>query len=290
MVVYADILLTVNLIVDFILLKITLKILNLIPKTVRLVLASLVGSLFSLYIFLPKSPVLVELSAQFLMSAVLMFVCIGFGSLKRFLRAVLTLFTVTLVYGGAMIALWQIFKPRGMVINNSVVYFNISPIILILTTVAGYFMYIGFSKIFAITSKTAKRCSITLYALGKSVGVTAIIDTGNSLTDILSNSEIIIVDTAVAKALFGTVDIYTDPLLATRFRTIPCATVSGSSIMEGFRCDMGEIYLKDKTVHLNNPIIALSKTPIKEDYSAILNPKILKLEGKKNETAQKLNI
>ncbi len=290
MVVYADILLTVNLIVDFILLKITLKILKIIPKTARLILASFTGALFSLYIFLPQSPILIELAIQFLMSGVLILICIGFGTFKRFIRGVATLFCVTLIYAGGMIALWQLFKPSGMVINNSVVYFNISPIILIASTVAGYFLYIIFSKLFTVSSKTAKRCNLTLYALGKSVGLTAIIDTGNSLTDILSNSEIIIVDLSVAKALFGEINIEKDPLLATRYRTIPCNTISGGSIMEGFRCDIGEIYLEDKTITLNNPIIAISKTPIKEDYSAILNPKILDLEGKKNETVKKLNI
>ena len=290
MVVYADILLTVNLIVDFILLKITLKILKIIPKTARLILASFTGALFSLYIFLPQSPILIELAIQFLMSGVLILICIGFGTFKLFIRGVATLFCVTLIYAGGMIALWQLFKPSGMVINNSVVYFNISPIILIASTVAGYFLYIIFSKLFTVSSKTAKRCNLTLYALGKSVGLTAIIDTGNSLTDILSNSEIIIVDLSVAKALFGEINIEKDPLLATRYRTIPCNTISGGSIMEGFRCDIGEIYLEDKTITLNNPIIAISKTPIKEDYSAILNPKILDLEGKKNETVKKLNI
>ncbi len=290
MVVYADILLTVNLIVDFILLKITLKILKITPKTVRLVLASFIGALFSLYIFLPQSPILIEILVQFLMSCTLVLICIGFGTPKRFFRSVLTLFCVTLIYGGSMIALWQLFRPSGMVINNSVVYFNISPVILILSTVLGYFLYIVFSKIFAVSSKSAKRCNMNIYALGKRVGVTAIIDTGNSLTDIFSSSEIIIVDLSVAKTLFGEISIETDPLLATRYRTIPCHTVSGNSIMDGFRCDMGEIYLEDKTISLSNPIIAISKTPIREDYSAILNPKILDLEGKKNETVKKLNI
>ncbi len=290
MVVYADVLLTVNLIVDFFLLKVSLKILNITPKKLRLILASITGAVFSLYIFLPKSPILIELLIHFAMNCVMMLICIGYRSFKCFLRSVVTLFAVTCSYGGIMISLWQIFKPRGMVINNSVVYFNISPTVLILTTVLGYFLYIAFAKIFTVTSKNAKRCSITLYALGKSVGATAIIDTGNSLTDILTDSEIIIADKSVALALFGGLDITADPLLATRFRTIPCDTVSGKSVLEGFRCDMGEIYLSDKTIHLNNPILAVSKAAIKEDYSAILNPKILNIEGKKNETAESLNI
>ncbi len=290
MTVYADILLAVNLIVDYFLLKITLRLIKITPKIWRLILASLEGAAFSLYIFFPPAPILVELLIQLIMNGIMVLTCIGFRSLKSFLRGIFTHFGVTCAYGGIMTALWQIFKPRGMVINNSVVYFNISPIALILTTVLGYFLYLGLSKLFAVSSKTAKRCSITLYALGKSVGASAIIDTGNSIVDIMSNSEIIIADKSVALALFGTLDIASDPLLATRYRTIPCDTVSGGSILEGFRCDMGQIYLEDRQISLNNPILAVSKAPIKEDYSAILNPKILSLEGKENEINQRLSV
>ncbi|MBO5321920.1 MAG: sigma-E processing peptidase SpoIIGA [Clostridia bacterium] len=290
MVVYADILFVVNLIVDYFLLRVSLKVLKTTPKSWRIAVSAVIGGLFSFYIFLPKSPLLIEILAHLLMNSVMMLVCMGFKSVKTFLRGMLVHFGVVCCYGGVMTALWQIFKPQGMIINNSVVYFNISPVVLIITTVFGYFLYMIFSKIFAITSKGAKRCNITLYALGKSVGASAIIDTGNSISDIMSDSEVIIADKSVAKALFGNLDITKDPLLATRYRTIPCNTVSGNSILEGFRCDICQVYLEDKIISLNNPILAISKTPIKEDYSVILNPKILSLEGTENEKTQKLSV
>ena len=288
--VYADILFLVNLIVDYFLLRISLTVLKIAPKTWRLVLSAITGGLFSFYIFLPKSPLLIEILAHLLMNSVMMLVCIGFKGFKTFLRGMLVHFGVVCCYGGIMTALWQIFKPQGMIINNSVVYFNISPVVLIITTILGYFLYMIFSKIFAVSSKSAKRCNITFYALGKSVGASAIIDTGNSISDIMSDSEIIIADKSVANALFGSLDIAKDPLLATRYRTIPCNTVSGNSILEGFRCDICQVYLEDKIISLYNPVLAISKTPIKEDYSVILNPKILELEGTENDKTQKLSV
>ena len=288
--VYADVLFVVNLIVDYFLLKVSLRILKVTTKTWRMVVSAVIGGLFSFYIFLPKSPILIEISAHLLMNGVMMLVCMGFKSFKVFLRGMLIHFGVVCCYGGIMTALWQIFKPKGMIINNSVVYFNISPVVLIITTVFGYYLYMIISKIFAVSSKSAKRCNITLYALGKNVGASAIIDTGNSISDIMSDSEIIIADKSVAKALFENLDITKDPLLATRYRTIPCNTVSGNSILEGFRCDICQVYLEDKIISLNNPVLAISKTPIKEDYSVILNPKILELEGTENEKTQKLSV
>lgn len=288
--VYVDVLLVVNLIVDFFLLKITFKLLKTDPKPIRVLISSGIGAVSSLYIFFPESGAFIDITVQLIISSLMMLSALGFKTLKYFLRSVAVFFTVTCVYGGIMTALWQVLKPKGMIINNSVIYFNISPLVLILSSVSGYFLYLFLNKILALPSKTAKKCSLNLYALGKSVGLTGIIDTGNSITDVLSNSEIIIVDKAVAVSLLGTEDFSNDPLYATRYRTIPCETVMGRSLLEGFRCDMGEIRFEDKVIPLTNPVIALSKTPIKENYSAILNPKILEKQGKTNEIPQKLNM
>ncbi len=288
--VYVDVLLVVNLIVDFFLLKITFKLLKAEPKPWRVLISSLLGAMFSLYIFFPETNSFINLLAQFFMNSLMMLCALGFKTLKVFLRNIILFFTVTCVYGGIMTALWQLLKPKGMVINNSVVYFNISPVVLILTTVAGYFLYLFLSRIFALPSKTAKRCSLTLYTLGKSIGLTAIIDTGNSIADAISGSEIIIADKAVAVSLLGTADPLSDPLLKTRYRTVPCDTVSGKTLLDGFRCDMAEIITEKKIISVNNPIIAISKSPLKDGYSAILNPKILENEGKTDEIPQKLNI
>ena len=290
MVVYVDVLLVVNLIVDFFLLKITFKLLKVDPKPIRVLISSIIGAISSLYIFFPESTAFINIAFQLIFACLMMLSALGFKTAKYFLRSVAVFFTVTCVYGGIMTALWQVLKPKGMVINNSVVYFNISPVVLIFSTAVGYFLYLFLRKIFALPSKTAKRCSLTLYASGKSVGLTGIFDTGNSITDILSSGEIIIVDKSVAMSLLGTEDFLSDPLLATRYRTVPCETVMGRSLLEGFRCDMGEIRFEDKIISLNNPVIAVSKTPIKENYSAILNPKILEKQGKKDEIPQKLNM
>ena len=284
MVVYADILIVTNLIVDFFLLKLTLKILKTDTRHFRIVLSSGIGSLFSLYIFLPQNHLLVEIGVRLLMNFIMILVCIGFKSLKSFFRAVLTLFTVTYGFGGIMTAFWQLVKPPGMIINNSVVYFNISPIILIGFTVLGYFLYLFFSKTFSLPLKNAERCEISVTAMGNTVGTTAIIDSGNSITDTMSNSEIIIADKSVVIALFGTDNAKENQYLLPRYRAIPCSTVSGTDMLTGFRCDSGKIILKDKTITLNKPILAVSKSRLRDGYCAILNPEILKIECDNNES------
>lgn len=290
MIVYADVLIVLNLIVDYFLLRISSKILNIKPKTIRILASSLVGALFSLYIFLPQSHIIIEFFLRFIMSSIMVLICFSFKNMKHFLKGVGVLFTVTCLYAGVMIAFWQIMKPNGMIINNSVVYFDISPVILIAATVIGYFIYMGLSKMFASSSKFAQKCEITISADGRTVGATAIIDTGNSISDIFGNSEIIIADKAVLLSLFGNLDITENEILQSRFRTVPCGTVSGGDILEGFRCDTAKIIYGEKTLTVKKPVVAISKMPLSENYSAILNPKILNAIGEENGETEKLSV
>ena len=290
MVVYADILIVLNLIVDYFLIKISNKILGLTPKIWRILLSSLIGALFSLYIFLPNSHILAEGTVRLFMITLMVLACYGFKNVKCFLKATGVLFGVTCLYAGIMIALWQIFKPRGMVIHNSVVYFDISPIVLIGATVVGYIAFLGLSKFFSASAKFAEKSEITLYADGKSVGATAIIDTGNSLTDLFGKSEIIVVDKAVLKALFNNLDISQNEDIKARFRSVPCGTVSGTDLLQGFRVDKAKIIHNGKAIMLNKPIAVISKTPLKENYSAILNPKTINSAGEENGKTEMLSV
>lgn len=271
-IVYADILIILNLTVNYFLLLATDKLLKRKTRILRLLLSAVLGAIASLYIFLPKPSFLAE--AFFKISLCLVMAAIGFGikSLKQFFKASLLLFCVTCGYAGIMIAIWHLFKPRGMVINNSVVYFNISPLVLVGATVGCYFVFIILNYIFKRSSQTATECEIKVQVNNNQINLKAILDSGNSLEDIFGKSEIIITEKGVVESLFGN---STQEELNTRFRAIPCNTVSGSDLLDGYRCDSAFVSGTGKSVTLEKPILAVAKTSFNDGYNAIVNPKIL---------------
>ena len=101
-----------------------------------------------------------------------------------------------------------------------------------------------------------------------------IVDTGNSVEDIIGGGDVIIADDRCVKKLFGNVDIEENSELKTRYRVLPCGTVSGNGTLEGFRCDSATVTDGENTVKLKKPILAVSKTRLKDDYRAIVNPNI----------------
>ena len=194
----------------------------------------------------------------------------GIKSVKAYLKASGVFFLVTCVYAGVMIAVWKTFKPYGMVINNSVVYFNISPVGLVVFSAATYIIFSIFMKIFSRNSASAADCEITAYYGENNTEFKAIVDTGNSICDIFGQSEIIIVDNSVLENLFKG-DINID----NRYMAIPFNSVSGYGMLDGYRCDKAEIKCGEKSLVLKKPILAKSNTPIREEYSGIVNPQIL---------------
>lgn len=269
MTVYADILMLVNFLVDYFLILLAAKFLHIKPKLTRLLLSSAVGGIFSLYIFLPQTIFIIQLLIQIFMCMILCLLAFGFDNIKSFFRAAATLFGINFAYSGAMIAFWLVFRPYGMVINNSVVYFNVSPLFLILFSVLGYFMATFLRKILKKPFAQNTYCEVTVVLNERKLKLQGIADTGNSLTDVFGVSQIFITEGDIADALLG--EEKNDPA---RFRKIPCNTITGESLLDGYRIDRAEVFFNNKNYFFKNPILAISSTPL-DGCKIIVNPENL---------------
>lgn len=269
MVVYADILMLVNFIVDYFLLSLTSHFLHKNPKLWRRLLGAAAGGVFSLYIFLPQTNFFFQSTVQLLMCATLCFISFGFGDIKTFLRSAAVLFCVNFAYSGAMIAVWLIFKPYGMVINNSVVYFNISPLFLILFSVIGYFTVLVLRKLLKKTFSENTYCDVTVNCGSNTLKLRGIIDSGNSLSDVFGISQIFITEENIVDALLGKQK--QNPV---RFRKIPCSTVAGERLLDGYRIDNAKVFYNNKKYEFKNPVLAVSGAPL-NDCKIIINPENL---------------
>lgn len=270
--VYADVLIVVNLIVDYFILSLSARFLKKSIALWRMLLSSLIGAVSSLYIFLPTMPVLLETVLKLCVCLLMCLASFGYMNFKGFLRCFSAVSAVSFLYGGLMIAVWYAFKPNGMVINNSVVYFNVSPIFLILFSSAAYVLIALMRTITEKNCVYSGECKIDVIADGNIAKLTAIIDTGNSVEDMFSLSEIIMVDKSIVYSIF---DGFPDnENLKRRYRALPVGTVSGTSLLDGYRCDKAYIEYGGKNIELKSPILAVSKTALTDGYNAIVNPKI----------------
>ncbi len=268
---YADVLVVLNILVDYFLIGATGCIIHINIPFIRQLLSAVLGGVSSLVIFLPPMSAVGEFALQGIICISMSLITFGIRPFRRTLRAAAVLLGITFGYGGAMMALWYITRPHGMVINNSVVYFDISPVYLIVFSAIGYIAVNLARRLLSKNAPTAECCTVEVFISDKSRVLTALIDTGNSLEDTFTGGEVIITDENAFMELLGFVPKAQD--MPERYRAIVCNGVSGQALLDAFRCDRAVITYSGTTVNLHRPILAISRRPLGGDYDAIINPR-----------------
>lgn len=241
MIVYADVLVFLNIIVTYFILLATKCFSRASAKTYKIVLASLVGGVSSLYIFLPQQPFLVEILLKLLFSAIITVIAFSAVPFKRYIRSVFSFYAVSFIYAGFMLAFWYVLKPKGMVINNGIVYFSVSPIVLILSTVFCYGVIIFAGNFYKKSDANAQKVAVTISRGGSDFLFDCMVDTGNSLTDPLGNDKIIILSKSSACEMFGNDCVERllklSPAAPEKFRVLPYKTALGSGLMPAVKVE-----------------------------------------------------
>lgn len=270
MVIYIDVLIILNTVIDYFLLKITAKLAKRDIKLWRIISGAVSGGISSLYIFLPTIPIFLDLIFKLLICAILCLITFGFKTIKDYIKTTGILLLSSLILGGGFIGIWLLYKPENMTINNSVVYFDISPVVLIISTSVFYLIIVTVRHFTVKDGEMAENCSISLYINEDNYLLNGMVDTGNSLTDIFGLSEIIIIDERISKEI--TEKLSKDEY-EKRYRAVPISTVSGKEILNGIRANRIIITANKKSKTIKNPIIVSSNTPIKDGWNAIVNPR-----------------
>lgn len=278
--VYVDILLAVNIFVNYFLLLASAKILRCDIKRIRLFSASALGSLYSLIIFLPELPEMLTVCINLAVSAVLTVIAFAPKSLKVFLREVGVFFAVNFAFAGIMLGIWLAFKPSGMVFNNSVVYFNIDIKVLTASTVICYAVITVILRLIKRSAPSESIFSVTFFNSGRSVTVNALLDTGNTLKDGFSGKPVIIADSSVFNSLIGfspeacfrgnnAIDMMG---AENKIRLVAYNTVGEKGFLRALPVDGVSVEKDGKLYMAKNVLIAQSKTEFTNgEYSAILN-------------------
>ena len=279
LVVYVDVLIFLNAVVDYLLLSITAVLTKNKPKFWRKLTAAIVAALFSMYIFLPPFGMGVQLLLRFSSSIAAVMIAFGYGYFRKFLRNTFVFYCVTFIFAGFMTGIYILLEPQSMSINNGIVYFDISPLILITVSFVFYVVMVVFRKIIHRDAESAKRCEVELMLNNKKINKTAMIDTGHTLEDGFGSNTVIIIDKPTAIELLDENNVEKmlnlippNPDLGLFFRLIPTKTVSGDSVLPAILLDYINVKIVKNSVIFNKPVAVISKTKLGEDYSVIIPP------------------
>lgn len=267
--IYLDVLIVLNIYVNFFLLRITAGVTHSPLKNSRCAAAAAYGSLFSLTIIAPELGGV--MSALIRIFAAVTIVIAAFGYHGRRRLAVLTgaFFGTNFVLAGTVYAVYSWAAPEFMHFRNSYFYIDFSLLILILTT-AGLYAAAYVARLFLDKAPPGGSYRVLVRYHGRVVSFDGIADTGNCLVDYFSGSPVIVCDTA------GFPDILPEngDKPARGFRLIPCMTVSDSGVIPVFRPD--EVMILNSVSGERRPVDAVIGLG-KSSGGAIFNPRLLRL-------------
>lgn len=258
MVVYVDILLFINMIVNYAVLATAEKLLKRDCRLYRLLLGAFIGSLFSLAIFQIGDRRLLLLPLKLLCTASIALITFGWQSRREYIKAALCCLAVSVVYCGFFILFYQLFKPPNMMIVNDVVYFSVNPLWLTALTAAIYLVILLLYKVFAERFKSTV-IPLSFTVDGRAYSCIGKIDTGCNLREPFSCAPVIIADTSVF--VIGA---------DTPGRIVPYTALGGSSYLRAVKAQAVAVDHKPVT----REIYIASASLGSREYQAIINSEI----------------
>jgi stage II sporulation protein GA (sporulation sigma-E factor processing peptidase) len=196
-----------------------------------MILGSVIGGAFSLTALLPRLPWGLNLPIDISAAAVIIFAAFGKTRVKTFLQRTAVYFASSFSFCGIMMFVHTLFKPDGMGIYNDVVYFDVSPVLLIILTLVCYYI-LKIIRRFTKGEIGKPTCVAEVEINGESESFTAVIDSGCSLKEPFSGSFVIIAEKRILH------DLHPD---SDKMRIIPFESLGGSGYLEGYRADSVKI-------------------------------------------------
>lgn len=282
--IYIDVLMAVNIFVNYFLLLAVARFLKISAGRLRLVAGAVLGAVYSLVILLPPLAPWFSLLVKLFMSATIVLLAFPVHTVWAFLRDVACFYLTSFAFAGLMLALWYLMPTSGMVLNNSAVYFNISPLLLLVMTVLCYGLVRLMNRITGQQQPAESFCRIQIWAGEACVTIPTKIDTGNSLTEPFSGFPVVVAEfSSVDKILPEGIRDYLCAAAGKTaaepdkgFRFVPFNAVGGSGILPAFRPDRVVIQTIKAKITVTDVYLAVCVGRLTDGrFQALLNPQLL---------------
>ena len=274
-VVYIDSLFLLNLIVDYLLLLGSARLSGAVLCRPRMALGAVLGAAYACAVFLPGLGFLTHPAVE--LSIAVAMALIAYGGGKRLLRSFLAFLALSCALGGGVLAL-SLLGARGVGLERGVLSPRVDLGVLLLAS-AGCYAAASFVFRRSAGHGTRELVEAVLTLEGRQVTVTALLDTGNTLTDPATGQGVMVVEGEKAAPLLdhplGEAQLR-DPVgtlarmgESRRFRLLPYQAVGVEcGLLLAVRLDMAKVGERE----YRGVLAALSPTRLSDGgaYSALV--------------------
>lgn len=281
--IYTDVLITINFIIDVLILRLCAFLSGVGQRPVRRYLAALIGGISSLLIFLPIHGFWLDLLSRMATSMVMVAVAYGHQKPRVFGKLLLIFYGVSFLVAGFVMGLWLLLPPGLVSTYRGIVYFNLKPVVLVGSVIAAYGFVNLFNRIFYWRQSAQEIYSITIWRKGYKASFSALADTGNRLVEPFSGQPLVVVglETIIPllsgeEAEYIRRDCLDDRMPAT-LRLAAYHAVGGRGILKAFRPDRITVNTKDGEREIGAYVAVSSQRIGNETYSGVFHPKLIQI-------------
>lgn len=295
--VYADVILLENLIMNYLILWSTARLTRYSYSKVKLVIASIMGAVYAVISYFPEYNYLFSFLMKILFSILIVIVAYTPAHFHLLLKLTGIFYIVSFIFGGAAFGLFYFINGLNLT-SNGISFIRSFPIKILAVAVAAAYIIVKYSWDYIQHRIKRERLIVRVEIVfdKKQMCIDALVDTGNSLKDPITNVPVMIADYSMINELLpddvqkifeqssendlnAIAEIMSASKWAPRFRIIPFKSLGRENgMMVGFRPDGITIIDNDKKIQLNNIIIAIYRKNLSKDgeYNALIHPEMLK--------------
>ncbi len=290
MTIYIDVILIENLLMNYIILFATAVVLKLKVKHVRLILASLVGAIYTIISYVSGLRIYSNFLLKLILSIIIIYIAFNPQNIKKTLKFTLIFYLTSFVFGGAAFALIYVVKPQELLKNNGLVLSSNSlKIIFISAIIAFIVIIIGFKVVKNKISAKDMYCDIEIKLNNKKIETKAMIDTGNLLKEPITNTPVVVVEhTLLYECIPKEILNHIEDILGgdfskipdeikqeyiSRLKVIPFSSLGKQNgMLLGIKADGIEIKDEDEEKKVDNVIIGIYNKSLTKrgEYRALL--------------------
>lgn len=294
--IYIDLLFLQNVIVNYGILWVTEKLSGRYSTPLRKLISGAVGAVYLVVMLLcPSIDTLYTVGGKLLLSILMVAIAFPSQQFKNWLKALISFYISSFIFAGAGYALMSILN-QGIYFKNGEFYTEMKSdgLLLILTLLFGILMVRAFTDLFRKRIEKESYIVNTYIKLGdRTVCLQALIDTGNSLMDPVSQCPVMIAELESLRELLPdgmikwlenwtqtkeTVNPDVDSEWIKRIRLIPFHTIGTSNgMLPGFKPDSVGVEKEEFYFERTQVVVCISRNRLssEEKYRAIISPEMV---------------
>lgn len=293
MTVYLDIILIENICMNCIILLATGLIVKNKIKGIRILLSSLLGSIYAVISYITKIEIYSTIIMKVILSIAMIYIAFKPKNLKQTLKELLIFYLTSFAFGGCAFALLYFIKPQNILTKNGV-YIGTYPLkVAILGGIVGFIVInISFKIIKGRINKKSIFCDIEIYLNNNVSKVHALVDTGNLLKEPITGNSVIVVEKQklynlipnnildnIEEIMYGNKNLENiDSEYISKLRLIPFSSLGmPNGMLIGAKVDKIKIKFEEEDIYVENVIAGIYNKSLTKNglYNALIGLDLL---------------